>query len=129
MAVEETVAVSDLARFKAMHERQKLQVTLLTQLRYFDNLHKRFVPEYRFDVNRQWRLDLYSVQDRLGVELHGGIWRLSRHTTGAGFTRDREKMNACVEAGIRVLEYTTEHVRSGTAALQIQRILTKETPP
>lgn len=110
------------ATIVARHEREKLALSLLEQLKYL-GLASRFIREYRFDPDRRWRLDLFSGRDLLGVELHGGVFKGGRHTTGKGFTADREKMNAALEAGIRVLEYTTREVKSGTAALQIERII------
>lgn len=104
------------------HEREKLVLALLEQLKWL-KLDRCFIREHRFHQDRRWRLDLYVPDHALGVELHGGTWTGGRHTRGYGFQRDREKMNAAIEAGIRVLEYTADDVRKGTAALQIERIL------
>lgn len=117
--MSEVLKFSDIL---ARHEREKLVLALLAQLNYV-GLAGRFIREYRFDPDRRWRLDLFSGRDLLGVELHGGIWRGGRHTTGKGFTADREKMNAAIEAGIRVLEYTPREVKSGQACQQIERII------
>jgi hypothetical protein len=119
--------IISLADIRARHEREKLSLSLLKQLEYL-NLAPLFVREHRFHPERKWRLDLYAPGYKLGIELHGGIWKGGRHTSGAGFTADREKINAALEAGIRVLEYTTDQVRSGAAVLQIERML-KEPPP
>jgi len=39
----------------------------------------------------------------LAVEVDGGTWTGGRHTRGAGFEADCEKLNAAVIAGFRVL--------------------------
>lgn len=103
--------------------RNESVVLLMLQQLAAVNLAGLFEREYRFQATRLWRLDLYCDSHRLGIELHGGIWVKGRHVQGIGFTQDRVKMNAAVEAGIRVLEYTAEHVKAGTALAQIERII------
>lgn len=78
--------------------------------------------EFRFDSKRRWRLDVAWPAHRIGVEIHGGVFRLGRHTRGTGFTADREKMNAATEAGWQIYEYTTTQVESGEAIRQIERV-------
>ena len=54
---------------------------------------------------RDWRFD-FALPDALtAVELHGGEWVGGRHVTGSGFSGDREKMNAALLLGWRVLEF------------------------
>lgn len=79
--------------------------------------------EFRFEPARRWRWDLCWPNLRLAVEIHGGVYSRGRHTRGGGFTKDREKINAGVELGWRVLEYTTEQIESGAAVRQIARVL------
>jgi very-short-patch-repair endonuclease len=70
------------------------------------------IPGRRFRVDFCWRQNVH----RLVVELDGGVWMgKSRHTSGAGFTRDAEKTNLLTLAGWRVLRVTGEQVRSGQA--------------
>lgn len=78
--------------------------------------------EYEFHPVRQWRLDIYLPAMRLGIECHGGIFSGGRHVQAEGYTRDREKMNAAIECGIKVLEYTAAQIKSGQAVQQILRI-------
>jgi hypothetical protein len=96
-------------------------ILFIIQLRAF-NLPKP-ENEYRFNMKRRWRLDLAWPAQKIGVEIHGGVFRFGRHTRGAGFTADREKTNAATEAGWRVFEYTTSQVESGAAVRQIARVL------
>ncbi|MGL4930900.1 MAG: hypothetical protein ACRC4H_12435, partial [Plesiomonas sp.] len=51
------------------------------------------VSEYVFHPTRKWRLDFAWPEYRLALEIHGGVYSGGRHTRGAGFTEDREKMN------------------------------------
>lgn len=79
--------------------------------------------EFRFDSKRRWRLDLAWPDLLIAVEVHGGVYSRGRHTRGKGFTNDREKINAATEAGFSVYEFTTEHVESGAAIRQLERVL------
>ena len=82
-----------------------------------------WTSEHRFHDTRRWRLD-YAWPDRLlAVEVHGGTWTGGRHTRGGGFTRDREKMNEAALLGWRVLEVTTDHVRSGQALSWVEQAI------
>ena len=86
--------------------------------------------EYRFHPERRWRLDFAFPDVRVGVELDGGIFaaengtEAGRHARGAGRVADYEKRNAAAELGWIVLCYGPPQVRSGEAALQIERIVT-----
>jgi hypothetical protein len=79
--------------------------------------------EWRFHEKRKWRFDLCWPRLHLAVEVHGGVWTNGRHTRGKGFTADREKVNAAVELGWVVFEYTTEQIESGAAARQLKRVV------
>lgn len=103
-------------------ESERLVLGLLYQLELV-GLAGLFQREYKFHAERRWRLDLYSAKHRLGVELHGGVYSAGRHTRGEGFTKDREKMNAACEFGIRVLEYTPKEIADGSALAQIERMI------
>lgn len=81
------------------------------------------VTEFWFHPERKWRFDLAWVEVRVAVEVHGGIHSGGRHTRGAGFERDREKMNEAQLLGWLVLEVTGEQIRSGQALGWIERAL------
>lgn len=117
-----TPAQRDLAKAWRDFEREKLVAALYAQLQAI-GLGPLWEREYRFDLARKWRLDLYAADFRLGIECHGGTFSGGRHTRPLGFMNDREKMNAAVEAGIRVLEYPAQFIRDGTASRQIERII------
>jgi len=87
--------------------------------------------QFRFDPDRQWRLDFAFPDVRIGVEVDGAIFaaengtEAGRHARGAGRCADMEKRNAAAEAGWRILAYGPPHVRTGQAALQIERLVRK----
>jgi hypothetical protein len=82
--------------------------------------------EYRFDTGgRKWRFDLAWVGRMVAVECHGATWSAGRHTTGGGFEKDREKMNAAALQGWLVLEVTDRHIRNGMAIEWIEMALSR----
>lgn len=81
------------------------------------------VEEHRFHPTRRWRLDFAWPEQRVALEVHGGVYRSGRHTRGQGFTRDREKMNEAQLLGWLVIEATTEQVRQGKAVEWVGRAL------
>lgn len=84
-----------------------------------------FEPEYPFHPTRKWRLDFAIPLDKIGIEVHGGVFSQGRHTRGKGFTEDREKMNEAQIMGWKVIEVTAEHITSGKALQWIERALGK----
>lgn len=75
--------------------------------------------EHRFHTRRRWRFDFAWPELRLAVEVEGGTWSTSRHTSGQGFADDCEKYNAAAIAGWCVLRYTDRAIKSGLAAHEI----------
>ena len=73
--------------------------------------------EWRFHSSRRWRFDFAfpHMIPRLAIEVEGGTWAKSRHTTGRGFEKDLEKYNAAALLGWRVLRFTGDMVRDGRA--------------
>lgn len=63
--------------------------------------------EYRFHPTRKWRFDYAHVGSKVACELNGGVWSGGRHVRGAGYLRDREKINAAQLMGWRVFELGT----------------------
>lgn len=85
--------------------------------------------QFRFHPERKWRLDFAFPDVRVGVEIDGGIFaaenreEAGKHARGAGRCADMEKRNAAVELGWLILNYGPPHVRSGEAAIQIERLV------
>jgi very-short-patch-repair endonuclease len=77
--------------------------------------------EYRFHPTRRWRFDYAFPLTMLAIEIDGGAFSGGRHTRGAGFVKDMEKLNEAAILGWRVLRFTPDQVKRGLAALQIQR--------
>lgn len=82
-----------------------------------------WMVEYRFHPARRWRFDVAWPDQRLAVEIEGGVWTRGRHNRGAGFTGDCEKFSAAAILGWRVLRVTGEHIKNGQALTWITQAL------
>ncbi len=59
--------------------------------------------EYRFHPTRRWRFDWAWPDQKVALEIDGGIWTRGAHGRGAGIARDQEKTNHAAALGWRVL--------------------------
>lgn len=87
--------------------------------------------EFRFHHKRRWRFDLaWTFQpDRqvylVAVEIDGGAFLPggSRHTRGAGYREDCEKLAEAACLGWRVIRILPEHVTNGKAIAWLEKLL------
>jgi very-short-patch-repair endonuclease len=79
--------------------------------------------EYRFSDTRRFRLDFAWPAQKLGVEVQGGTWVKSGHTTGTGLERDFDKLNTLSAEGWKVLMFSRKMIESGYAVEMIKQIL------
>ena len=83
-----------------------------------------FTREYKFHPKRRWRLDFAWIDQKIGVEVEGGIWLpRSGHNTGVGISRDVEKGNALTLLGWKLIRVTGKMIKSGEALNIIESIL------
>lgn len=61
------------------------------------------VTEYKFHPARKWRFDFAFVNEKLAVEVQGGIYTGGRHTRGAALKKEWEKLNLAAIMGWRIL--------------------------
>ena len=81
------------------------------------------IREFKFHPKRKWKSDFVWTEQKLIVEVEGGIFSNGRHTRGIGFQNDCEKYNSATCLGYRVIRVTAEHIRSGQALKWIEEIL------
>jgi very-short-patch-repair endonuclease len=79
--------------------------------------------EHKFHPTRKWRLDFAWPDQKVGVEIEGGVWTGGRHTRGAGFIRDADKHNAAQLQGWLLLRFTSDHLKDGTAMQHVKEAL------
>ena len=61
------------------------------------------ITEHKFHDVRKWRFDFCWPEQKLALEVEGGIFVGGRHGRGAGMKKDMEKYNAACVLGWRVL--------------------------
>lgn len=81
-----------------------------------------FIVEHRFHSVRKWRYD-FCLNNRLLVDIDGGIWIQGHHSRGKGMEDDFEKMWEAVLLGYRVMKFSTGQVKSGVAIETIRRAM------
>ena len=101
-----------------MHKKSTLELQ-------FENIAKFFrVPEYvcehYFAKPRKFRFDVAFVEQKLAIELDGGIYAQGRHSRGVGYEKDCEKFNLAVELGWAVLHYTGNQLRKDPNSIMRQ---------
>lgn len=79
------------------------------------------VAEYRFAPPRRWRLDFAWPEQKLALEVEGGIWTGGRHTRGSGFIGDMEKYNTLAIMRWHLLRVTPAQIKSGEAATLVKK--------
>lgn len=79
--------------------------------------------EFCFAPPRRWQFDLSWPSRKLAAEVEGGTWIQGRHSRGSGMRKDAEKYNAAALAGWRVLRFTSDMIRDGSAILTLERAI------
>lgn len=81
------------------------------------------VEEHRFHPVRRWRFDYAFLDEKVAVEIEGGIWSGGRHTRGKGFIGDLDKYNMAQKMGWKVYRFTPQQLRSGETANFLREVL------
>ena len=77
--------------------------------------------EYRFAPPRRWRIDFAWPDQKLALEVEGGIWIAGRHNRGSGFLGDMEKYNTLAMMRWHLLRVTPSEIKSGAAAALVTK--------
>jgi len=90
-------------------------------------MHVAGVPEpqrqHQGIPGRRFRFDFAWPEQKVSIEVHGGIWVGGRHVTGGGITTDCEKASLAAIEGWLYLVATSEQVASGQALLWVEAAL------
>ncbi|WP_323950135.1 hypothetical protein [Aeromonas caviae] len=113
----------DAARFLGSSPKVRSAAKQVRKVQQVTSLHDKVLAqlvgfpdpatELLFHPKRKWRFDYAWEEQKLALEIHGGIHSGGRHTRGRGFVEDRTKMNEATLLGWTVLEVTPEHIKSG----------------
>ena len=103
-----------------LHEDSPLELSLAFQLKAAGLP----VPKREFQFcKRKWRADFAWPDQRLIVELEGGVFSRGWHQSISGYLDDVDKHNAIILLGWRLLRFTRKHVDSGQALGMIEEAL------
>jgi very-short-patch-repair endonuclease len=75
------------------------------------------VPEFVFAKPRKWRFDFAFPEQKIALEVEGGIFTGGAHTRGKHFLSDIEKYNRATILGWRVLRCTPQTLITGVEAV------------
>lgn len=81
-----------------------------------------FKQQVRFHPIRQWRAD-FVVEERLILEVEGGLYVNGGHNRGAMIEDTMEKLAEAAMLGYTTLRVSSEHVRRGWALKWIEKLL------
>ncbi|HXI19140.1 MAG TPA: hypothetical protein VNM48_22470 [Chloroflexota bacterium] len=82
------------------------------------------VKEHVFAPPRRYRFDRCWPEQRLAVEVEGGVWLAQTgHTSGQGITANCEKSALAAVKGWRLMRVTGNQIKSGEAAQWIRAAL------
>jgi len=82
--------------------------------------------EHRFHPERKWRFDFAWPQQKVALEVEGGVWTYGRHNRASGFLRDMEKYNRAAVLGWRVLRVTPKALLSPATVAMLKGALSNE---
>ncbi len=83
------------------------------------------IAEHKFTKKRRWRFDRAFLNEKVAIEIEGGVFNGGRHSRGMGMVNDADKYNQAMLEGWIVLRYTTKHIDDDPAKMveQIKQAL------
>ena len=83
-----------------------------------------YVRNARFIEGRKFEADFWFPALKIALEVDGGVWLpKSGHTSGIGYTADRERDVEALLQGILTIRYTSDQVRNRYAINTFSRIV------
>lgn len=61
------------------------------------------VAEHQFCDTRKWRFDFAWVDQKVALEVQGGLFTGGRHSRGPALLKEHEKLNTAAQNGWRIL--------------------------
>ena len=78
--------------------------------------------EYRFAPPRRYRADFAYPEQKILVEVQGGIYTRGAHSRGIGLERDYEKLNLAQILGYKVFQFSRKMIESGEAITILEKL-------
>src|SRR5271168_5158384 len=87
-----------------------------------------FVREHCFDsrTGRKWRFDFSWLEEKVALEVEGGIWIGGGHSRGSGVAKDMAKYNSAVLLGWKVLRCHPEELCTMDTVAMLSQLLCGE---
>lgn len=63
-----------------------------------------YVTQYKFHKTRKWLFDFAILENKIAIEVQGGLFMNGRHTRGIGYCKDAEKFNMGIIEGWRIFK-------------------------
>lgn len=120
-ATKKTDAASILAKEEQRAKREALEKQMLAQIAGTPSIPTP-QTQHLFHPSRKWRFDFAWPQEKIALEVQGGVHTGGGHVRGNGYNNDCEKNNEACVMGWRVLAVTTDHISSGQALDWLRRI-------
>ena len=102
--------------------RESLERSMLAQLqRAFPRSHWLVQYDFAREVGRRFRADIAEPFHKLLIECQGSTWTQGRHTRGAGYESDCERMAIAQILGFDLLQFTKAQIDDGRALALVER--------
>lgn len=85
-----------------------------------------FFRNIAFAPGRKWKADFIWPDQKLMVEIEGGIYVGGRHVQPVGYQKDCEKYNAAILLGWHLFRFTDIHLKNGYALKTILEFFERE---
>jgi very-short-patch-repair endonuclease len=69
-----------------------------------------FATQYKAIPNRRYRFDFAHLDSKVAIEIQGGIWVKSGHTTGKGLQNSYAKLNLASYHGWKVFQLSSDMI-------------------
>lgn len=81
-------------------------------------------PEHRFHHTRKWRIDYAWPDEKVALEVEGGVWTRGRHTRGSGYVKDMEKYNEVALHGFVLVRVVPDDLLTEDTLDLVERAIT-----
>ncbi len=81
--------------------------------------------EFHFHPVRKWRFDFAWPEQKVALEVEGGVFIQGRHSRGSGMKKDMEKYNAAALLGWRVFRVTPRQCMMVETASMMKQAVVK----
>jgi hypothetical protein len=79
--------------------------------------------EHKFCSTRKWKFDFAWINEKVAMEIEGGLWIQGRHNRAASMINDMEKYNEAASNGWLVLRFTPQQITSSWCIGILKRTL------